>query len=170
MGEENMKANKKYILEADEHAVSAVIGVILMVAITVAIAATVYYYVTTMMPKTGGSAPSFQLSKDETEDKLVVVQAGEGADWARIGIFTDFTNSTITIKYALNNDSVVNSDVSKEPGNPSMIATTQTLMNAGDYLAFRATSDTAQNVKITLKDTVSNQIIGSYTFLSIAQI
>lgn len=168
MGEENMKANKKYILEADEHAVSAVIGVILMVAITVAIAATVYYYVTTMMPKTGGSAPSFQLSKDETEDKLVVVQAGEGADWARIGIFTD---STTTIKYALNGS--VNSgstNVSTQPGNPSMIATTQTLMNAGDYLAFRATSAAAQNVKITLKDTVSNQIIGSYTFLSIAPI
>ena len=167
MGEENMKANKKYILEADEHAVSAVIGVILMVAITVAIAATVYYYVTTMMPKTGGSAPSFQLSKDETEDKLVVVQAGEGADWARIGIFTDSTN----IHYALNG-TVSNSpdnEVSTQPGNPSMIKTTQTLMNAGDYLAFRAES-AAQNVKITVKDTVSNQIIGSYTFLSIAAI
>ena len=38
-----MKANRKFV--DGEEAVSAVIGVILMVAITVAIAATVYVYV-----------------------------------------------------------------------------------------------------------------------------
>jgi flagellin-like protein len=38
-----MKANRKFI-QAEDEAVSAVIGVILMVAITVAIAATVYVY------------------------------------------------------------------------------------------------------------------------------
>jgi len=42
-----MKANRKFV-EGDE-AVSAVIGVILMVAITVAIAATVYVYVSGMI-------------------------------------------------------------------------------------------------------------------------
>jgi flagellin-like protein len=43
-----MKANKKFI-DGEEEAVSAVIGVILMVAITVAIAATVYVYVSGMI-------------------------------------------------------------------------------------------------------------------------
>ncbi|RLF37879.1 MAG: type IV pilin, partial [Thermoplasmata archaeon] len=47
-----MKANRKFI--GEERAVSAVIGVILMVAITVAIAATVYLYVSGMI--TGGSS------------------------------------------------------------------------------------------------------------------
>jgi len=46
-----MKANRKFV--EDEEAVSAVIGVILMVAITVAIAATVYVYVSGMVG--GGS-------------------------------------------------------------------------------------------------------------------
>jgi len=50
-----MKANRKFI--DGEEAVSAVIGVILMVAITVAIAATVYVYVSGMMDVTGGTAP-----------------------------------------------------------------------------------------------------------------
>ncbi|MEM0466659.1 MAG: type IV pilin [Candidatus Thermoplasmatota archaeon] len=50
-----MKANRKFI--DGEEAVSAVIGVILMVAITVAIAATVYVYVSGMMDVSGGSAP-----------------------------------------------------------------------------------------------------------------
>ena len=47
-----MKANRKFI-KGEEEAVSAVIGVILMVAITVAIAATVYVYVSGMI---GGTA------------------------------------------------------------------------------------------------------------------
>jgi tellurite resistance protein TehA-like permease len=51
-----MKANSKFT-EADEYAVSAVIGVILMVAITVAIAATVYVYVSGMIGKEIQSTP-----------------------------------------------------------------------------------------------------------------
>jgi len=58
-----MKANRKYI--EDEEAVSAVIGVILMVAITVAIAATVYVYVSGL-----AGAPS-----SEAENASVVVKA-----------------------------------------------------------------------------------------------
>ncbi len=45
-----MKANRRFI-KGEEEAVSAVIGVILMVAITVAVATTVYVYVNGM---TGG--------------------------------------------------------------------------------------------------------------------
>jgi flagellin-like protein len=58
-----MKANKKYILEEDE-GVSAVIGVILMVAITVAIAATVYVYVSGMIGGSGGQTPTISLSAE----------------------------------------------------------------------------------------------------------
>ena len=51
-----MKANRKFI--EDKEAVSAVIGVILMVAITVAIAATVYVYVSGMMGSPSSEAES----------------------------------------------------------------------------------------------------------------
>lgn len=61
-----MKANRKFI--EDNEAVSAVIGVILMVAITVAIAATVYVYVSGMM-----GSPS-----TEAENASVVVRAENG--------------------------------------------------------------------------------------------
>jgi flagellin-like protein len=56
-----MKANRKFI-EADERAVSAVIGVILMVAITVAIAATVYVYVSGMIGQGTQSTPSISMT------------------------------------------------------------------------------------------------------------
>ena len=62
----NMKANKKFVEEKE--AVSAVIGVILMVAITVAIAATVYVYVSGMLgPQT-----------DETENASATIEGKEG--------------------------------------------------------------------------------------------
>jgi len=56
-----MKANRKFI-EADERAVSAVIGVILMVAITVAIAATVYVYVSGMIGTGSQSTPTISMT------------------------------------------------------------------------------------------------------------
>jgi len=71
-----MKANRKF-READE-AVSAVIGVILMVAITVAIAATVYVYVSGMIGSSPTSTPSVQFVKDDVTDKLTVASADPG--------------------------------------------------------------------------------------------
>jgi len=82
-----MKANRKFI-EADERAVSAVIGVILMVAITVAIAATVYVYVSGMLGGTQNKAPNMAFNKQTTPTKgLTLVSADSGLVW------TDFTTT-----------------------------------------------------------------------------
>ena len=69
----NMKANKKFVCE--EEAVSAVIGVILMVAITVAIAATVYVYVSGMIGTSPETTPSIQFTKDSSAKTLTVSTA-----------------------------------------------------------------------------------------------
>ena len=61
----NMKANRKFV--KGEEAVSAVIGVILMVAITVAIAATVYVYVSGMISSNPRSTPSASLSAEPVD-------------------------------------------------------------------------------------------------------
>ena len=55
-----MKANRKF--REGEEAVSAVIGVILMVAITVAIAATVYVYVSGIIGPGTGATPSVSIT------------------------------------------------------------------------------------------------------------
>ena len=68
-----MKVNRKFVEEG--RAVSAVIGVILMVAITVAIAATVYVYVSGMIGTSPESAPSLQFVKDASQMTLTVAQA-----------------------------------------------------------------------------------------------
>ena len=64
-----MKANRKFV--DGEEAVSAVIGVILMVAITVAIAATVYVYVSGMMGTGQEAAPTLTFTKDDKAAKQI---------------------------------------------------------------------------------------------------
>jgi len=80
-----MKANRKFV--DGEEAVSAVIGVILMVAITVAIAATVYVYVSGMMGTSPESTPSVQFVKDDSNNKLTVASADPtNLDWGDLEI------------------------------------------------------------------------------------
>lgn len=57
-----MKANRKF--RDGEEAVSAVIGVILMVAITVAIAATVYIYVSGLIGPGTGATPTVSVTAE----------------------------------------------------------------------------------------------------------
>jgi flagellin-like protein len=75
----NMKANKK-LVEEDE-AVSAVIGVILMVAITVAIAATVYVYVSGLASSPGSNAEHASVGAEATDDQIKLVLAAGGDDY-----------------------------------------------------------------------------------------
>ena len=66
------KANQKFV-QADE-AVSPVIGVILMVAITVVLAAVVFVLVSNLS-KSGQKAPDVAFSTDETRDRITLVTA-----------------------------------------------------------------------------------------------
>lgn len=66
------KANQKFV-QADE-AVSPVIGVILMVAITVVLAAVVFVLVSNLS-KSGQKAPDVAFSTDETADRITIVTA-----------------------------------------------------------------------------------------------
>ena len=73
-----MKANKKFI-EGEEEAVSAVIGVILMVAITVAIAATVYVYVSGMIGGTAQKSATLSMniySRDDSQNQTIWLVSG----------------------------------------------------------------------------------------------
>ena len=76
----NMKANRKFV--EGEEAVSAVIGVILMVAITVAIAATVYVYVSGMLTGPGESAPNIAWAIDDANDQLKITSGSAANEYA----------------------------------------------------------------------------------------
>ena len=70
-----MKGNRKFV---EEEAVSAVIGVILMVAITVAIAATVYVYVSGMLggPQSTQEDAVITSSVSGTSIRLLLTKGG----------------------------------------------------------------------------------------------
>src|SRR5512137_687734 len=87
-----MKANRKF-KEADERAVSAVIGVILMVAITVAIAATVYVYVSGMIGGTKNQTPNVACTTDSTANKITVATADANIKWTDVNITTNPANT-----------------------------------------------------------------------------
>ena len=93
-----MKANRKFV--EGEEAVSAVIGVILMVAITVAIAATVYMYVSGMIGGGTTATPSVAIQV-EPDGNGATITVGTPTDanikWQDVW----FTCSNLTAKYEL---------------------------------------------------------------------
>ena len=91
-----IKANRRFI--EGEEAVSAVIGVILMVAITVAIAATVYVYVSGMIGTSPQATPSIQFVKNDVHDKLTVASANP-TDIAWTDLNLTMTGGSTTLVY-----------------------------------------------------------------------
>jgi flagellin-like protein len=76
------KANQTF--KQNDEAVSPVIGVILMVAITVVLAAVVFVLVSNL-GEGSESAPNISFNKDSADGTLTVVQA-EDANWADFSI------------------------------------------------------------------------------------
>lgn len=84
-----MKTNKKFVEKAE--AVSTVIGVILMVAIVVAVATTVYIFASNMTTKTESNPI---VSFNVIDDKLVVSKATKDTLWSDVNVtISDGTNT-----------------------------------------------------------------------------
>ena len=149
-----MKANRKFI-QADERAVSAVIGVILMVAITVAIAATVYVYVSGMIGGTKNQTPNVACTTDSTSNRIQVATADSNIKWKDIVVTADNT----TVNWQVYTASATAIDVAKSTSGATADVT------AGDYilLDFTANPGMIGNVKVTLKYTPTNSLLGSWT-------
>jgi flagellin-like protein len=149
-----MKANRKF-KEADERAVSAVIGVILMVAITVAIAATVYVYVSGMIGGTKNQTPNVACTTDSTQNRVQVATADANIKWKDIVITKDNASATpvwVSI-YASTGTLIQNTTSGQYAGTAEV--------TAGDYLLL--SSATTGNVKVTLRYTPTNSLLGSWT-------
>ena len=149
-----MKANKK-AREPKEYAVSAVIGVILMVAITVAIAATVYVYVSGMIGGTKDQTANIACITDSATNRITITSAGVNIQWKDIVVITD--NTTVNWRvYAPSHNPL---DAAKSTsGATANIA-------AGDYieLDFTANPGMSENVRVSLRFVPTNTLLGSWT-------
>jgi len=140
-----MKANRKFI--GEERAVSAVIGVILMVAITVAIAATVYLYVSGMI--TGGSSitPTVSFSQVANNNYLMVSGVEHGPI-PKDKVNITFTNSSGGVK--------TYGDITDTNNNNNL--------DAGDIIKPHDTTGWQAGEKYTVTIMYAGKIIGTASF------
>lgn len=180
-----MKANRKFV-QADE-AVSPVIAVILMVAITVVLAATVFVLVSDIGGNTGSAAPVISFTVDEGTDRLTVSSAASNADWNRINVVvsacvqvaassaigkmgTDasaYQNEAGTdTGIALNQAALAGTSCGAAVTTPAEVTNAADKIDAGDYLEFCSSPAAADmtNVKLELRDNTANSIVFSHTF------
>ena len=138
-----MKANRKFV-EGDG-GVSAVIGVILMVAITVAIAATVYVYVSGMIGGTTERTPTIIFNKDESANTLTVTSTDARISWTDVNMTAFDSNATANYWYA--------------HGKTGNIA-------AGDVIDFDS-HGLYNTVTINFRYNPTNALVGTYTLTSL---
>lgn len=158
-----MKKNKKIIEK--EAGVSAVIGVILMVAITVAIAATVYVYVSGMIGGPGQQTPTVQFVVDSGDNTLQISTADPDVTWTDIKIKTDntvwlqcgttenttaVTTTLTTILGASGSGAIFESGLSGD-------------VAAGDTFHIIGPGTLDGNVKFTFVYDPTNSVIGTWT-------
>lgn len=135
----------------NDHAVSPVIAVILMVAITVVLAASVYYWVTSMSSDTHAPPGSLALSSagletTDNERSFTVRAASQNLAWDDIELHLG--NLTLTHVESTPDDD--------EWSSPSGI------VHAGDTLTLNARSST-EGALMLLTQTSSNSVLISWT-------
>lgn len=156
-------------------AVSPVISTILMVAITVVLAAAAFV----LLADIGGpgeTAPTFGLQRDDLDDKLSVTSASAGADWARLTVQLASAEGIGAIRLG-NTDPVDDldyvGDAAKANGrlintDPVPIADASHVMVAGEWIQFCRTDGLAGPVSVQIIDVVSNQAMGTFSFGTIS--
>lgn len=149
-----MKSNVRF-RESHEKAVSTVIGVILMVAITVAIASMMYIYVNGMIGQTKDQTANIACIADSAKDRITITTTTESINWSDVVIVTDNT----TVNWRVYNFSSIPLDVVKSTSG----ATAD--INSGDYIEFdfAAHPGMSGNVYVSMRFTPTNSLLGSWT-------
>lgn len=173
-----MKANRKF-LNNDDEAVSPVIAVILMVAITVVLAATVYVWVSGFGSNSSQPAKTLALTSNGAiadcgtdgvtagayECKsYVVASASPGLRWQDLTFTIDGADQTIAAE---------NCDATVEPEDPNTYSgcdgdgtaeATGAVIQAGNLVEFHGAASSLSGGTLRVLDSASNSIILTLTF------
>lgn len=142
----------------DVTGVSPIIAVILMVAITVVLAATIYVWVSGFGGQTSAKNASF--TAQDTYDRLLCTDADEGMDWQYIKATWELNsgaNATHLTATLYSDGSSVGTFT-----NGQAFGTSET-MDAGDYISFADSGTTIEWVRVTLTYTETNNVLGTWT-------
>jgi len=132
-----MKKRRRII---NQNAVSAVIGVIIMVAITVAMAAVAYAYFTGMIGEQKKEAPVVDFVRSDSDKTITVTTADIDANWNDINIV--FINVTTSA---------------------SLITPKTGVVNAGDIIDLTTDQILKGKVTVTFTHVPTNSLLGTYT-------
>ena len=134
-----------------------------MVAITVAIAAAVYVYVSGMISGTTKHTPTISAIVDHSANTITITGAEAGTDWKDIELIATKTSGSGIIS-AVYVNSTTNINNNTTGGNTMIIdpvSTTSWDVKAGDYIQIVGNSGINVEVKLIYKPT--NTLIGSWT-------
>jgi len=132
-----MKTRQRHF---NQNAVSAVIGVIIMVAITIAMAAVAYAYFTGMIGEQNKAPPAISFTPSPSEKTITVATADINTNWIDINI--TFTNET-TYAY--------------------LTVPKTGMINAGDRIDLINDQILRGKVTVTFTHLPTNSLLGSYT-------
>lgn len=153
-----MKANN--FAKADE-AVSPVIGVILMVAITVVLAAVVFVLVSDL-GDTGDAAPEIGFAIQESEDRIRVDRAENGVNWNEFQLRVD--GSANDIWFDLN----AAADTGDDTVGSSFVQFEDDALDAGDFVEFCVDSAVAEtDVQVTISHIETNTVVKVLEFATV---
>lgn len=148
-----------------EAAVSPVISTILMVAITVVLAATAFVLVADVGGNVTEPAPNIGASRDDVADQIQIITADPGANWDRIALQVKPRGGSSPL--LLGNGAVVN-DPAGLGGLPISgrvdIVQGSLPMFGGDFLQFCRNGPVDGPAVIQVVDAVVNQLMGDYEF------
>ncbi len=149
-----MKSNNKST-EQYKLAVSAVIGIILIVAITVAVAATIFFQYSGLLGGMKDYTASVACIADSSADRITITTVSQTIKWSDIGVSVD--NSSVN--WQVYNPNHTPLDAAKSTS--GAIAE----VSAGDYIEFDFTSNPGMsgNIFVSLRFIPTNTLIGSWT-------
>lgn len=136
----------------DKAGVSPIIAIILMVAITVVLAATIYVWVSGM-GKGGTSAPSISATVDNVNGRLIISQADKGLTWDKVKISWTGSPTSVTLKLI----NTTSEDITSNNGN--YVTTHSYTISGGDYIEFSGSG----TVTVTLTYGPTNTNWGTWT-------
>ncbi len=138
----------------DKAGVSPIIAIILMVAITVVLAATIYVWVSGM-GKTGTSTPNLSATINNADNKIIITSAEAGLDWQDIKMIWSGSVTNISVHNA--DGSTINYATTGNEMDP--VSTSSNDVGAGDYIAITGSG----NVEVSLIYKPTNTQLGTWT-------
>jgi len=144
---------KKKILEINK-AVSSVVGVIIMVAITVAVAATIFFQYSGLLGGVKDSTANIACITDSSTDRITITTVSPTIKWSDIGVAVDNTS----VNWQVFNPNHIPLDVAKSTSGATVD------VGAGDYIEFDFNTNPGMtgNVFVSLRFIPTNTLLGSW--------